>query len=171
MPYVVLSMFVKYSGNIAAKTKKCTVPEPLLELCKTLTSPIVVTLDSEVVSPPVPAGCAVAHGTAQKEPRINVLLRKQPTIQVLRPTLLDELATKAPTNFDGYNLANTHANNPTLARGCDSYYDELDRRFDPAHCRIATADELAPFAPRVFCGRRSPWHQLVLWANGSLLLA
>ena len=151
MRYIVLSMFVKYSGNSVAKPKKCTVPEPALELRKTLTDPMVGTLDSsKVVAPPGPAGCAVDHGTTQKDPRVKVRPSKLPTIKVLRPTLLDELATEAPANFDRYNLATTRASNPTLARGCDSYYDDLESRFDPAHCRIATADELAPFAPRVY---------------------
>ena len=150
MRYVVLSLFVKYSGNSAAKPKKRAVPEPASELHQTLTDPMVVTLDSNVVAPPAPTGCAVAQGTTQKEPQVNVRPSKQPTIKVLRPTLLDELATKAPTNIGQYPLANTALANPTVAFGCNSYYDDLETRFDPAHCRIASPDELAPFAPRVY---------------------
>ena len=84
-----------------------------------------------------------------KEPRTKVLQQMPPTIQVLGPRLLDELATKAPTNFDGLALAKVSAVTPVLERTHDSYCNDLDTRFDPIKCRLATADEVAPFAPRV----------------------
>jgi hypothetical protein len=113
------------------------------------------TLDSKVVASPGPAGRAISWGLPQKQSRIQVLCRKQPRIEVLRPALLDELATKAPTILEGQNPGKVLANNPILARNQDSSYQDVDKRFDPAHCQIATSDEVAPFASRV-CVKGDP---------------
>jgi hypothetical protein len=151
MRYVVLSMFVKFTGNKPSTSNMCPGPKPDSELRKTLTDPMVVALDGKEVAPTGPEVGAVNPRTAQKEPRNKIPRRKPPpSIQVLRPTVLDELATEAPTNFDGQTLAMTFVKDPTLARTHDSYYQDLDKRFDPVHCRIATANEVAPLAPRVY---------------------
>jgi hypothetical protein len=150
MRCVVLSMFAKFTGNEPSTSNMCPGPKPDSELRKTLTDPMVVTLDGKEVAPTGPEVGAVNPRTAQKEPRNKILRRKPPpSIQVLRPAVLDELATEAPTNFDGQTLAMTSVKDPTLARTHDSHCQDLDKRFDPVHCRIATANEVAPFASRV----------------------
>jgi hypothetical protein len=150
MRHVVLSMFAKFTGNKPSASNMCPGPKPDSELRKTLTDPMVVALDGKEVAPTGPEVGAVNPRTAQKEPRNKILRRKPPpSIQVLRPAVLDELATEAPTNFDGQTLAMTRVKDPTLARTHDSCCQDLDKRFDPVCCRIAMANEVAPFAPRV----------------------
>jgi hypothetical protein len=143
-------MFAKLTRNKPSMSKMYPGPKPDSELRKTLTDPMLVALDGKEVAPTGPEVGAVNPRSAQKEPKNKLLRRKPPpSIQVIRPTGLDELAAEAATTFDGQTLAMTSVNDPTLARTHDSCYEDLDKRFDPVHCGIATANEVAPFALRV----------------------
>jgi hypothetical protein len=134
MRYVVLSMFIKYKGNEIDNTTKSVASKPNSAIRKALTDPMVVgnSLLSTVSS---------ISGPPQKQRRI----------EVDHPTLLDVLATAAPNNLDQHRFAQSMTiDSPIPPPPYESYYSDMEKRFDPKQCRMATTNEIAPFAPRVY---------------------
>jgi hypothetical protein len=138
MQYVVLSLFVRHTGNEIDTTKK-TKPNPTSR--KALNDPLVATPDKMAASSLLTASSV--SGNTRKQP---------PQIKVQCPTALDVLATVAPTNLDLHNFGQSAIGDPppTSSASYESCYSEMEKRFDPKLCRLATANEVAPFAPRVY---------------------
>jgi hypothetical protein len=129
MRHVVLCMFVKHEGNQIDTSKKT--PQPVSAVRKALADPMVAT----------PQNPASQSAPPQKPPRV----------QVDRPTLFDELAITAPTNLHQNILAQSVIDNPIPPTSpYESHHSNLDHRFAREKCAVAAADEVAPFAPRVY---------------------
>jgi hypothetical protein len=137
MRYVVLSMHVKHTGNKLDTSKKSLATKPNSAVRKALLDPMVVAPEKAVPSPHQ-STASTNSGRSQKQPRIEVLC----------PTVLDELDTTAPTNLDQQMFAQTAINEAIPPVPCDSCYSDLDERFDPKQCRIAAANEVDQFALR-----------------------
>ena len=69
---------------------------------------------------------------------------------MVRPTLFDELAIAAPINLHGHILAQSVIDDSIPPSSYASCCSDLENRFDAKKCRMAVADEVAPFAPRVY---------------------
>jgi hypothetical protein len=138
MGCVVLSVHVKSTGKELDTSKKSLTPKPNSAVRKALLDPMVVAPEKAVPSPHQ-STASTNSGRPRKQPRIEALCR----------TVLDELGTIAPTNLDQQMFAQAVINETIPPVPCDSHHSDLDERFDPKQCRIAAANEVAPFAPRV----------------------
>ncbi len=128
MRYVVLSMFVQYKGNEIETSKHASPSKPKSAIRQALTDPM-------VVSPPTQTFAPVSA--------------RQPTI-VVCTTLLDEVTTTAPTNLNGQTFVKPVMGDQVATTPFESWYSNFDDRFDSKKCRIATPNEVAPLAPRVY---------------------
>jgi hypothetical protein len=143
MRYIVLSMFLKYKGNEIDTSKNSLPSKPNSAIRKALTDPMVIAPQKPVVPPQSTKqiSSSMSDGRPQKQPRMEVVC----------PTLFDELATTALTNLDRHTFAQPMIDAPVVpAPTYESYYSDIDNRFDPKRCRMATPNEVAPFAPRVY---------------------
>jgi hypothetical protein len=137
MRYVVPSLFVNHTGNKIDTTKKA---KPNSTRRKPLNDPLVATHDKKAASSLLAASSI--SGNTRKQP---------PPIKAQCPTVLDVLVTAAPTNLDLQNFAQSATGDspPTSSASYESHCSEMEKRFDRKLCRLATANEVAPLAPRV----------------------
>ena len=145
MRFVVISMFMKYKGNVMDPLKSSSSLKTKTAVRRALTDPLVVLPEKVVVNPPPSSKASVTSPPPRKKPRITVD----------HPTLLDELLATAPTILvdEHASLQSTNNNQQTITPTPPTYgsfYLEIEKRFNPDACRIATSNEVAPFAPRVY---------------------
>jgi hypothetical protein len=134
MRYVVITMFIQYKGNeIDNSTPRPKKPRMAIQ-SKLATS-------SGVASASVIFPNAVPPLPHKKKIRVVVTL----------PSLLNEVSDASPTLLDDHSfLSPVLVNTPVPAREYESYYSEIDSRFDPKLCRMATFVEVAAVSPRVY---------------------
>jgi hypothetical protein len=134
MKYVLITMFIQYKGNeIDNSTARPKKPRTAIPSASAKS-----------------AGVAAASDYFPNEvPPLHH--KKKNRVVVTLPSLLNEVSDAFPTLLDDQSfLSPVLANTQVPAREHESYYSEIDSRFDPKLCRMATFVEFAAMSPQVY---------------------